>query len=61
MFIIYYLFQNSSGMHQRLQSSFQKIYYIVSRKRLKGLSCFNRLLNLVNEQLSILEFKYNFN
>ena len=45
-----------------LTISFSKIYYIVSRKRLKRLSLvLARLMNLVNEQLSILEFIYNFN
>ena len=50
-------------MHQRLQSVFQKITIVYCQpettKRVD--SCFRRLLNLVNEQLSILEFKYNFN
>ena len=40
---------------------FIKLLYCQPETTKRVVSCFSRLLNLVNEQLSILEFKYNFN
>ena len=62
-YLFIYSFQHSSGMHQPLQSVFRKFTIFCQPETTKrAVSCFSRLLNLVNEQLSILElFKYNFN
>ena len=40
---------------------FKNLLYCQPETTKRVVSCFSRLLNLVNEQLSILEFKYNFN
>ena len=40
---------------------FKNLLYCQSETTKRVVACFSRLLNLVNEQLSILEFIYNFN
>ena len=48
-------------MHQRLQSVFQKFIYCQPETTKRVVSCFSRLMNLVNKQLAMLEFIYKFN
>ena len=40
---------------------FKNLLYCQPETTKRVVSCFSQLLNLVNKQLSILEFKYNFN
>ena len=60
---LFIYFQNSSGMqsvyNQYFKNSLYKYCQPETTKRV--VSCFSRLLNLVDEQLSMLEFIYKFN
>ena len=57
---LFIYFQNSSGMQSVYNQYFKNSLYCQPETTKRVVSCSSRLLNLVDEQLSMLEFIYKF-
>ena len=58
---VFIYFQNSSGMQSVNNQYFKNLLYCQPETTKRVVSCSSRLLNLVDEQLSMLELIYTFN